>query len=484
MKFFTIILILFAVSIAQAQSITVFGNAKTYSGDTLRLFVYSDFITKTKTTVTEAIVEQNGDFSFSVSAPARSTIQLRINLQVFEGVLYAEHGTSYQISLPQKTEIRQEDALNPYFKPQEFYINVLNASEHDINTNLRRYEKMYASMIPELFEGYSGRVNSAKADAAISAVQDSFELFENKFLKDYIYYDLAHLRFLGYKRNKQKLFESYFSENEVVFENPAYNRAVFEIFGNFLFEQKTLKLDTQIRKQVEIETLVNQVAETLKTRNTTVAEFVLLVNLHERFYIDNFLKADILSYLRKNISNIKNIENKHIAQNFILTASKLMVGNPVPDFTLKAHNETSMFVSSFRGKFLYLNFFNPDSYSCMQDLSLLKSLYDKNTDLLEIVTVWTGGSYDDMLKFRTQNACNWTFLYADKNAQIFSDYKVVSFPTYYLIHPEGTLQILPAPRPGSDQFEPMYFYHYREWKRELIRKAQNNPTNNKSIINN
>ncbi|MBQ1652483.1 MAG: hypothetical protein II060_01745, partial [Bacteroidales bacterium] len=54
------------------------------------------------------------------------------------------------------------------------------------------------------------------------------------------------------------------------------------------------------------------------------------------------------------------------------------------------------------------------------------------------------------------NSLGWTFLFAETNDKVLTDYKVKAFPTYYLIDPYGMLVMSPAPSP-AENFEKYLF---------------------------
>jgi len=295
--------IIFCVPKAEAQSARISGNAKTYSGDTLRFYKYADFLTKEKVTVAKAFVDSAGYFSCRPSLDA--VTELRIDLDVFEGILYVEPNSDLQITLPKKTQKLQEDALNPFFRAQEFYIKVLNADENTINPNLMKFEQMYGKLIPNLFEGTAGKVNSLKADGLFSAIEDSFAHIPNTFLNNYIKYDLVQLRFVAYKRDKDKIFNTYFSDSTVLFDNNAYNRALYDIFKSYLSNNKKIGINGGLYGDKNFGIMVSTVQKELNFENSELAEYLLLINIYEKFYVDNGLKKTIIDYLKKHRSEIK-----------------------------------------------------------------------------------------------------------------------------------------------------------------------------------
>ena len=125
--------------------------------------------------------------------------------------------------------------------------------------------------------------------------------------------------------------------------------------------------------------------------------------------------------------------------------------------------------------FVFLNFFEFENSACEKEITALADLYHKKIDLLEIVTLWSGGTPDDMEFFTERTGLTWTFLYISETSQVLEDYNIRAFPAYYLIHPEGTLLMLPAPGPSED-FESRYYQEYSKWKRELQRRLNDKTT--------
>ena len=87
---------------------------------------------------------------------------------------------------------------------------------------------------------------------------------------------------------------------------------------------------------------------------------------------------------------------------------------------------------------------------------------------MKILTVFIDDSHQDIIDLAKKNKFDWTILHCYDNDRILKDYKVMAYPTYYLIHPDGTLLMIPAPGP-SEGFEAAFFQALQEYKREQIR---------------
>jgi hypothetical protein len=92
---------------------------------------------------------------------------------------------------------------------------------------------------------------------------------------------------------------------------------------------------------------------------------------------------------------------------------------------------------------------------------MLNGMYERHKDLLEIVTILVDNDYDVINSFLGRSNYPWTFLHYGNQANIIKEYDVRAFPTYYLIGPEGTLELSPAPSPG-EEFEARLFKILRE----------------------
>ncbi len=86
----------------------------------------------------------------------------------------------------------------------------------------------------------------------------------------------------------------------------------------------------------------------------------------------------------------------------------------------------------------------------------MKRIYDRYKGLCLFVTILTDTDKAKAQKFIADKSLNWTFLFAEVNDKVLSDYKVTAFPTYYLIDPYGMLALSPAPSP-AENFEKYLF---------------------------
>ena len=55
--------------------------------------------------------------------------------------------------------------------------------------------------------------------------------------------------------------------------------------------------------------------------------------------------------------------------------------------------------------------------------------------------------FESMVHYAQTSGYKWPFVYCGGDPRVVADYDVRSYPTYYLVDPEGTLLLSPAPGP-------------------------------------
>ncbi|MBN1523770.1 MAG: TlpA family protein disulfide reductase [Spirochaetales bacterium] len=123
------------------------------------------------------------------------------------------------------------------------------------------------------------------------------------------------------------------------------------------------------------------------------------------------------------------------AAGFVLPAEKVKA----PDFTLKDFDGNSKSLSSFQGKFVFLNFWGVWCFYCRQEMPSIQKMYDQLKDKgLEIVAVNVQDSEKTARDFIKEN--NHTFpVLLDTEYTATQIYGIRGFPTTFLVDREGYL---------------------------------------------
>ncbi len=454
-----------------SQNVVIEGISEYYANDTLQLKIYSDFITYTEEEIAYAAVSSDGSFKFDFFV--KEATLCFINLNVLKGFLVVEPGKSYEIILPEKILKSVDDELNPYYSPQEFYFTFTKTDENELNYNLKKFDSLYNNALNTIFKNSFSKYKKSKVDSIVAIIDSAFFDFENSYFTYYKEYRYAAIRKAAYMRDKEIATEKYFVDKEILYSNPAYMEFFCDIYDN-TFSTASYLIDWDVVKLSLAQKSFYGIDKSLSSNelfnDKDFRHLVIIESLHDLFYSGNGNKENIIAVL-DSMQSFAGKENKTIINNFRKEAVSMLENYEVPEFELPDKDGNLVNIHDFEGNFVYLSFYNADSYVCKSQVSLLKKINDYNADLLDVVTIFVGNSPEEMTEFIEEYDCNWTFLYYNKNSQVIKDYKVVVYPTYILVNPEGNLLKYPAPTP-EESFETQYNGYYLEWKKELIRKKQ------------
>ncbi len=456
-----------------AQPAVITGNAKTYAGDTLKFYAVSDYISKTEKVIASAPVDEDGNFTFKISGLDK-TIMGYIDLTVFKGVVLVQPKCNLQIVLPVKQQLAIEDRLNPYFRPEKFYIKCLNCADNDLNKVIPEFDIMYNQALNTVFYSFQN-VSKAYVDSVENVIAAKFP-FNDKFFTDYRDYKFALFDYTAYRRTKDDIVSKMFSSREVLDNNPAYAELFNEMFVNPLSDTKS----SIIRVQGLYSGIYDRSYTTLKrillsdpkvSGNDRLADYVILKGLYDSYYADTFPKEYIVAVTDSFALMSPNKEFRPIAQTLSYKFTRLMNGFNAPDFNLKDF-KGNVFSLKGQNKFVYITFFNPMSYTAQSEFGLLKKIRTEfSPDVLQIVTIFVSQDYNDMKKFMDDNPdCTWPVVWYNDDMQLLKDYNIRAYPSYYMTSPDGKLVMNPAPAP-TEYFEPKFASLVRSWKVDQARRS-------------
>lgn len=461
--------ILFILSLTintHAESCKIYGNAGTYAGETLRLYTYFDYITLTKKIIAESKVDDEGYFSFTVETD--ESFEAFLDLDVFIGYIIIEPGKEFKIVLPKKTIRRHQDIMNPYFKPYEFYIRILN-NDNSVTAAMKKFDALYKDAVKIIFKNPK-HINPGLTETKIQALDDSTKFCDNTFFKNYKKYKFLKLRYDAVYKNKKAVVRKNFSNDTILYNNPAYNKLLKEGLGNILFE---LYGDT-LYQLLAVNAGWNMMSRTLSNYdlcyNKEFREYFLFINLYNEFYKTTIYKNNIIDvfYSAKNY-----IKNEHILKavnNFLDNSTNLITGNAGLEFRLPDNQTSVHSLYDFRGNFVYLGFFSADSYTCKKDILLIKALADKKLEKLKIILIFKENNTTQITKFlKGIDSKNITILHSDDGGKTIEDYNVRAYPTYFLLNPDGRISLIAAPGPSED-FESVFLRIRQDRKIKEARK--------------
>jgi peroxiredoxin len=446
------------------SQVVISGNAVTYSGTELVFKKYSDPFTNNEVEVGKCLVSTNGDFS--VTLPVNETTYLFSHLGVYLGYIYVEPGKNYIISFPEKTEKSPAEKLNPFFKETEFMFAIKEISDKDLNFLIQSFNNFFNPYFIKFANNIKAKNKKELIDTTVVALRKINANSANSFYENYVYYKIGVLKHLAYQQKTKSLSLEYFQSKPILYNNPAYIELFNQVYNKYFYFFGRTTYGKKIFEDVNGAKSYYRLNNTLKRDsiliNDSLRELVVLKNVHDEFYSNNFSRSGLLNVLDSLIAITKIEKHKEIGEYIKAKITRLMIGFAPPEFELYDKDGKLHKLSDFKGKYVYLNFCVCNSYGCIKEYDLLKKInakYRENeptANKFQIITIISADDLKTMKSFLDNSDYDWLFLHYGNQPKILELYDIRAYPTYFLIDPNGKLLFSPAASPGEN-FEMLLF---------------------------
>jgi len=470
-----VLLLLFIISWGFAYSdtipVTIYGTHKDYAGQIIKIYKTSDYITRTKKIIAIDTVDKQGNFKLQYITD--KTLLISMPLGIYNAVLFTAPSKSYNVILPPFQPKTKADIITPFFKPVEIYLGIKNADSTDLNFQIADFNEKYYNFIDSNYYYIFKHPRVIFIDSVIASFEQQFIFDTVKFFKNYRNYKYAWLKFASYMRDDRYVIREFFNNKPILYQNPAYMDLFNQLFTNYLTiysskpEGERLYSDVAYAKSPKY--IYETFANNMVLLNDTLQQFVLLKGLYDEFYQKNYNVSSLLITLDsvKMLTTIP--EHKIIAENIRKKVLKTRSGFPAPKFELRDANGIFRSSNDYLANYVYLNFMSVESFSCQQDLELLKTLYEKHKTDFKIISICIDDDFKKAVDYFKQKGYEWTLLSYKEQKNIINNYNVKAYPTYYLIDPDGKFAMSPAVSPGEN-FEWYFFKMLQAKKRKKLRE--------------
>jgi len=123
--------------------------------------------------------------------------------------------------------------------------------------------------------------------------------------------------------------------------------------------------------------------------------------------------------------------------------NSLQIGDKVKDFTYYALDGENVSLSSFKGKWVLLDFWFVGCVPCHKAIPELRHLQNKFENCLEIVGINPIDKTERIKAYKEKNNISWNIVSANHDSNIKSYFNVNQYPTYILIDPKGNFRLIP-----------------------------------------
>jgi peroxiredoxin len=459
----TIIFLLSFFNISQlfAQSVVISGKASDYSGKEISFYTYSDPVVHQKDELGSTRVGADGSFSITISVS--QPFEIYTDIEKYTGTLIVEPGKNYSVTLPPYSPRTIDEARSPYFKPALYWLGLVQTPSSDLNFMVR-------SFITEYNLETVNNNTAIYQNASKSAVNEIIQRLGQKFpdgKSNYFHalktYTFAELEYIISQQNPGPVIEKYFALKPLEMNNPVYQQCFGSIFTDFL------RKEAQDYKNKKITPLVNSanfssLVSYFESRGygKDFAQLVVLKGLYDGYYTGGFDKKCILSALNQSQSVISSELLKPVIDRILHKLGSLSVGAKAPSFKLVNRLNQNVTPETYRNRFIYLVFFRSSSRECLTELDSIVPIEKKLRQVLSVVSIATDENFDTAVKLWKDKNYLWELLNGSGNKKLTENYKAEVVPAFYLISPDGTLLLSPAP-PPTHEFGALFLKLFRDY---------------------
>jgi len=168
---------------------------------------------------------------------------------------------------------------------------------------------------------------------------------------------------------------------------------------------------------------------TTKEKNLAKSGLILIGSI-----IGIMLVVGVIGYIGGKVSNNGNVNNQQVSG-----SSAPEENANAPDFSLKTINNTTVRLSDYRGKVVFLNFWATWCPPCRMELPAMEKLYEKLKNQPFIIIAVNMDNGDPVAVKNFVQSMNLTFPVLLDDDNVSKIYKVNAIPTTFIIRKNGTI---------------------------------------------
>jgi len=438
------------------QNVEISGNAPAYRGERIEFFLLPNPVIHIDEPVGECFVDNKGNFFCELNI--EKTCRVYVPLGIYRGYFYIIPGNRYVLSIPPPKKKTIEQELNPYFREIVIHLGIINEDKMGLNYLVQQFDDLFYPLLNDAaINAYMHKTSDY--DSLIIKLNSLDDRITVPFYNNYKKYNIELLKMVssGFSTKQRKLFSS--AGLSLDYNNPSCIALVNQVFNNYFSELARTKdgrrIYTYINRDRNYFSLLELVKDDLSASNDSLPELVILKSIHEGFYQERFSNKGLFEILDSLRVSTKIYAHKIYAKQIREDVTRLMKGFPAPDFALENTADSITELSKLKGKYVYLGFCSARSYPCMKQFRLLNELLKKFKKDLAIIIVMADNDISIVKKFAQDYGFEGIVLIAGTRDDILKQYKIKSYPTYYLIDPDGIFLLSSVPTP-EENFESVF----------------------------
>lgn len=455
MRNIILISFLFISGILSAQTVTISGHAPGYVGKRIEIYRIEDYVSNRQSLITSAVVGSDSLFSMTFTSKIVQKIIIKSNNN--RGFLYVQPNGKYSIFFPDRNLY---EPIKPSGNDVEVGFNELDSM--DINYKILGFQRWLDYFIGETYylrnetksTEYAEAFDKFKTNVQKFYAKDTSE--NSHYLKTYIKFDIAGLENINNvaERNRFEKHDFFIKYNPVEYNNDMYMEYINKFYEKIV-PQLSNAVNEAFYKGIlhsSPSMIMNALGGEYTLVNRRIREIVMIKALSEIFYSKDYPTTNVIAVLDSVVERSLFEDNAIIAKNIRFRLLNLTPGLIAPNFVISADSLATKTLTDFRGKHLYIHFFNTNSVENMKEIELIQELNTKYSNYVEIISIYKN---DDPMteEIRTRlDKMDWDIYPISPSNSIWDLYQIETYPHYTFIDAAGYVISSPAlgPTPNGD----------------------------------
>lgn len=424
---------------------------KSFEGKVVNLMEYTDYITKDFHVLNSTIVDTAGKFKFDI--PLNRTKQAIIQIGYLIGIIYLDPNQEYSVYFPPVSE-------DGTYKLTRNNVNLVfkTIPSNDINGYIMEFDKNYDQFLQKNRYKVGTKIFHSELDTFRKAMLDTFNMVKNDFFEKYVTYSIADMELVApssyQKINKLSVYNKYIVNRKIDYEHPTQMKFLMNFYEKALknqIGQTGAAINASLTTNPSFIAIDTMIEKDYFFKMNAIRELVITENLYTFFYDMEYDPNSILDILQEIKSTSANPEIKNLVSNITKKLIRLQPGTQAYSFNLMNKNGEMVSLNSFKGKYVYINFWavwNKESQAEMQLFQTLKQEYGEHIEFVSINIDNQVSKFHNFVASHPQY--DWTMLHFGGDANLLDNYEVFNAPHYVLLDDEGKIIASPAAGPAPN----------------------------------
>lgn len=447
-RFLTLIIVVLASLVAQADQVTVTGVAEGREGMIVRLLTYADQVSYKKLTLAAGRIEAGGAFSLTADIPA--TTYALIDLDFRQAEIFLVPGAVYSLLI----DAGNSGSQSAYYDRPPLEFSLLQQDKGRLNESIGNINQVYNDFLVNNAHLLQSSGRTARVEAVKEQMKSMAGPASDPYLSDYLKYKMASLDLFMRTSSRENLAAAYLTGQPVL-----YGHVEYMDFFHLFFEKYLLTNNRYLPYSVTSglingtagrEEILREFGKDPVLSDACLAELVLLAGLKEMAGMTGFQQQRILAILGEIASGSECRENRNIAVNLLERLQWMKPGTAAPDFELQRLQGGSKTLADYHGRYLYLCFIDLGSPASLAEMNLLADVHAKYKDRIAFAAIVAQGLTPGWSQLARDYRMSWDLLSAAGEIGLIEQYGAAALPVFVLIDPQGKIYRYPAPSPSED----------------------------------